>query len=65
MTGQALSRLPTASCPVCPVWSATMPATTGSPQPRPHSALAYYLARPASLWIIALYRRPRPSCEPA
>jgi hypothetical protein len=42
-----------------------MPAATGSPQPRPHSALAYYLARPASLWIIALYRRPRPSCEPA
>ena len=39
-----------------------MPAATGSPQPRTHRALAYYLARPASLWITALYRRPWPSC---
>jgi hypothetical protein len=35
-----------------------MPAPTRSPQSRPHSAPAYYLARPASVWITALRRRP-------
>ena len=35
-----------------------MPAATRSPQSRPHSAPAYYLARPASFWITALHRRP-------
>jgi len=35
-----------------------MPATTRSPVARPHSAPAYYLGRPASMWIIALGRRP-------
>jgi hypothetical protein len=34
-----------------------MTATTRSPQSRPHSAPAYYLARPASVWITALRRR--------
>ena len=36
----------------------TMPAATRSPRSRPHSAPAYYLARPASVWITALHRRP-------
>jgi hypothetical protein len=36
-----------------------MTATTRSPQSRPHSAPAYYLARPASVWITALDRQPR------
>jgi hypothetical protein len=35
-----------------------MPATTPGPQSRPHGAPAYYLARPASLWITALRQRP-------
>jgi hypothetical protein len=35
-----------------------MPATTRSPQSRPHGAPAYYLARPASVWITVLHRRP-------
>ena len=35
-----------------------MPETTRSPQSRSHSAPAYYLARPASMWITALHRRP-------
>jgi hypothetical protein len=36
-----------------------MPATTTrSPQSRPHGAPAYYLARPASVWITALHTRP-------
>jgi hypothetical protein len=35
-----------------------MPATTRSPQSRSHSAPAYYLARPASVWITALHCRP-------
>jgi hypothetical protein len=35
-----------------------MPSTTRSPQPRPHGAPAYYLARPASVWIAALHRQP-------
>jgi hypothetical protein len=35
-----------------------MPATTRSPQSRPPGAPAYYLARPASLWLTAFYRRP-------
>jgi hypothetical protein len=43
---------------VSPVWSTTMPATTRSSQSRPHSAPAYYLARPASVWITALHCRP-------
>jgi hypothetical protein len=36
-----------------------MPAPTGSPQSRPHIAPAHYPARPASLQITALYRRPQ------
>jgi hypothetical protein len=35
-----------------------MYATTRSPQSRSHSTPAYYLARPASVWITALHRRP-------
>jgi hypothetical protein len=35
-----------------------MPAPTRSPQSRPHGAPAYYLARPANIWITALHRRP-------
>ena len=35
-----------------------MPASTRSPQSRPHCTPAYYLARPASVWITALRRRP-------
>jgi hypothetical protein len=35
-----------------------MPAITRSPQSRPHGAPAYYLARPATVWITALHRRP-------
>ena len=35
-----------------------MPATTRSPRSRPHSAPAYYLARPASVWITTLHRQP-------
>jgi hypothetical protein len=35
-----------------------MPATARSPQSRPHGAPAYYLARPASVWITVLHRRP-------
>jgi hypothetical protein len=35
-----------------------MSAPTRSPQSRPHSAPAYYLARPAGVWITALYRQP-------
>jgi hypothetical protein len=35
-----------------------MSAPTRSPQSRPNSAPAYYLARPASVWITALHRRP-------
>ena len=39
-----------------------MTATTRSLQSRSHSAPAYYLARPASVWITAL--RCRPPAEP-
>jgi hypothetical protein len=39
-----------------------MSATTRSLPSRPNSAPAYYLARPASAWITALYRRP-PGCS--
>ena len=35
-----------------------MPAPTGSPRSCPHGAPAYYLARPASVWITAFYRQP-------
>jgi hypothetical protein len=35
-----------------------MPVITRSPRSRPHSAPAYYLARPASVWITALYHQP-------
>jgi hypothetical protein len=35
-----------------------MPSTTRSPQSRPHGAPAYYLARPASVWITVLHRQP-------
>jgi hypothetical protein len=35
-----------------------MPSTISTPQARPNSAPAYYLARPASAWITALHRRP-------
>ena len=46
-----------------------MPATTSSPRSRPHGAPAYYLARPASVWITVL-QHPRsgaispPVCTP-
>jgi hypothetical protein len=33
-----------------------MPVITRAPRSRPHSAPAYYLARPASWWITALRR---------
>lgn len=36
-----------------------MPARTRSPQTRPHSAPAYYLARPANWWITVLRPQPR------
>jgi hypothetical protein len=36
-----------------------MPEPTRSPQSRPPSAPAHYLARPASVWITALHRQPR------
>jgi hypothetical protein len=35
-----------------------MPVITRSPRSRPHSAPAYYLGRPASVWITALHRQP-------
>jgi hypothetical protein len=35
-----------------------MPVITRSPRSRPHSAPAYYLARPASVWTTALHRQP-------
>ena len=38
-----------------------MSAATPSPQSRPNSAPPYYLARPASVWIIALHRRSQAS----
>jgi hypothetical protein len=39
-----------------------MPAATSSVQSRPNSAPAYYLSRPASLWLAA---RRRPSASAA
>jgi len=51
-TGQAPSWLPTTH-PSIPVWSTIMPAPARSPRSRPHGAPAYYLARPASMWIAA------------
>ena len=58
MTGQARFELPP------PILLSrlehNMPATTRSPQPRPHGAPAYYLGRPASMWITALH-----TCAPA
>jgi hypothetical protein len=38
-----------------------MPATLRTPQARLHSTPAYYLARPASLWITTLLRRHQPT----
>lgn len=35
-----------------------MPAIIRSPRSRPPSGPAYYLARPASVWITALHRQP-------
>jgi len=35
-----------------------MPAPTRSPRSRPYGAPAYYLARPASVWITAFHRQP-------
>jgi hypothetical protein len=35
-----------------------MPVIVRSPRFRPHGAPAYYLARPASVWITALHRQP-------
>jgi hypothetical protein len=35
-----------------------MPSTTRSPWSRPPSAPAYYLARPAGVWITAQHTRP-------
>jgi hypothetical protein len=58
MTGQAWSWSPAPIHPISPVWSTTMPASTRTPQSRPHGAPAYYLARPASWWLTAYYRRP-------
>jgi len=37
-----------------------MPATTRTPQSRPHGAPAYYLGRPASWWLTSYSRRPGP-----
>jgi len=45
------------------VWSTTMPVIIRSPRSRPHGAPAYYLARPASVWITALHRRGT-ACQP-
>ena len=45
---------------ISPVWSTTMPAPARSPRSRPHGAPAYYLARPASMWIAASRRRAQP-----
>ena len=36
-----------------------MPVITRSPRSRPQGAPAYYLARPASVWITAAHRQPR------
>jgi len=58
MTGQARSWLPATTPFIDPVWSTTMPATTRTLRSRPHSTPAYELARPASVWITALRRRP-------
>jgi hypothetical protein len=44
--------------PTYPVWSTTMPVITRSPRSGPHSAPASYLARPASVRISAVRRRP-------
>jgi hypothetical protein len=41
------------------LWSTTMPTNTGSPYARPNNAPAYYLGRPASLWISAHRRGPQ------
>ena len=35
-----------------------MPENIRSPQPVPHGAPAYYLARPASVWLTVFNRRP-------
>jgi len=35
-----------------------MPAPTRYPRSRPYGAPAYYLARPASVWITAFHRQP-------
>jgi len=40
-----------------------MPVIIRSPRSRPHGAPAYYLARPASVWITALHRRGT-ACQP-
>ena len=45
--------------PLYPVWSTTMPAITQAPQSRPHGAPAYYLGRPASVWLMARHTRPQ------
>jgi len=36
-----------------------MPAITQAPQSRPHGAPAYYLGRPASVWLMARHTRPQ------
>ena len=38
-----------------------MSAHTRSPQSRPNSAPAYYLARPAGWWITVLHQQPHQS----
>ena len=35
-----------------------MPSTTRTPRSRPPGAPAYYLARPASVWLTVFNRRP-------
>jgi hypothetical protein len=41
-----------------------MPSPTRTPPSRPHGAPAYYLARPATVWLTALHRSRQPSPVP-
>jgi len=57
--GLVLSRFTRRRLSVYPVWSTIMPADIWSPQSRSHGAPACYLARPASVRVTAVGRRPQ------